>query len=85
MGKRTCATWEGHKRLLQTDPAYAKRMEKIEAFTRDWVKKYAGAGLRTGVVVIPVVVHVVWRTAEQNISDAQIQSQIDVLNQDFRR
>jgi hypothetical protein len=34
--------------------------------------------------MIPVVVHVVFKTDEQNLSDSQIQSQIDVLNQDFR-
>jgi hypothetical protein len=39
---------------------------------------------RSGVTAIPVVVHVVYNTAQQNISDAQIQSQIDVLNQDYR-
>ena len=37
------------------------------------------------VITIPVVVHVVWNTNTQNISEAQIQSQIDVLNNDFRR
>lgn len=37
------------------------------------------------VVIIPVVVHVLYRTSEQNISDAQIQSQIAALNRDFRR
>jgi len=36
-------------------------------------------------VTIPVVVHVVYNNATQNISAAQIQSQIDVLNQDYRR
>jgi Pregnancy-associated plasma protein-A/Secretion system C-terminal sorting domain len=40
--------------------------------------------LRT-VVKIPVVVHIVWKNAVENISDAQIQSQLDVLNQDFRK
>lgn len=35
-------------------------------------------------VTIPVLVHVIYNTASQNISDAQIQSQIDVLNEDFR-
>lgn len=35
------------------------------------------------VVVIPVVVHVVWNSSMENISDAQIQSQIEVLNQDY--
>jgi len=37
------------------------------------------------IITIPVVVHVVWNTAAENISDAQIISQINVLNQDFRR
>ncbi len=36
------------------------------------------------VVTIPVVVHIVWRDAVENISDAQIQSQLKVLNEDFR-
>lgn len=33
--------------------------------------------------IIPVVVHVLWNNPEQNISDAIIKSQIDVLNEDF--
>lgn len=36
------------------------------------------------VVKIPVVVHVVWNKTEENISDEQIFSQIEVLNRDFR-
>jgi hypothetical protein len=36
------------------------------------------------VVTIPVYVHVIYNTTQQNISNAQIQSQIEVLNQDFR-
>ncbi|HWQ49349.1 MAG TPA: zinc metalloprotease, partial [Methanosarcina sp.] len=48
-------------------------------------KRGLRAVTRTGVVQIPVVVHVVWNTEDQNISDAQIYSQIDVLNKDFRK
>ena len=36
-----------------------------------------------GTVTIPVYVHVIYNTSNQNISDAQINSQIDVLNEDF--
>lgn len=39
----------------------------------------------SGVILIPVVVHVVWRTASENISDDQIHSQIEALNADFSR
>ena len=34
---------------------------------------------------IPVVVHVVYKNTEENISDAQIISQIDVLNKETSR
>lgn len=34
---------------------------------------------------IPVVVHIIYNTPEQNLSDEVIQSQIDVLNKDYRR
>jgi PKD repeat protein len=35
--------------------------------------------------IIPVVVHVIHDGGTNNISDAQIQSQIDILNEDFRK
>jgi hypothetical protein len=38
-----------------------------------------------GVVAIPVYVHVVYSNSNQNISSAQINSQIAVLNADFRK
>ena len=37
------------------------------------------------IVVIPVVFHVVYNNEEENISVAQLQSQLDVLNEDFMR
>jgi len=37
----------------------------------------------TGIVNIPVVVHVLYNNQSQNISDSQIASQIQVLNDDF--
>lgn len=37
------------------------------------------------VVTIPVVVHILYKNATQNVSDAQIQSQLAVLNNDFRK
>lgn len=37
----------------------------------------------SGIIKIPVVVHVVYNNSAQNISDAQIYSAIDILNKDF--
>ncbi len=51
------------------------------------VLQNSGTGSRAshGVKIIPVVVHVIHNGGVENISDAQIQSQIDVLNEDFRK
>jgi len=39
-----------------------------------------------GVVhTIPIVIHIVYENQDENISDAQVQSQLDVLNTDFRK
>jgi len=81
---RKCATMDVHRRLLSINPQYARVRDEIENQTT----RFELSGLntqRTGITRIPVVVHVVWNTAAQNISDAQIASQIDVLNRDFRR
>jgi Pregnancy-associated plasma protein-A len=83
--RRTCATMDEHRRLTYLYPEYRRRRREIELETREFVARYAEEGLRTGVVRIPVVVHVVWNTVAQNVSVAQIQSQIDAMNADFRR
>ncbi|MFN0034806.1 MAG: hypothetical protein ACKVUS_07060 [Saprospiraceae bacterium] len=36
-------------------------------------------------MTIPVVIHLVYFNSTQNLTDAQLLSQIDVLNADFRR
>ena len=51
---------------------------------RKWIKDNPNHSEKT-IITIPVVVHVVWNTTTENISDAQIFSQITVLNEDFRR
>ena len=37
------------------------------------------------VVTIPVVFHVLYNTDDENISEAQVLSQLQILNDDFRR
>ena len=36
------------------------------------------------VIRIPIVYHVLYENSDQNLGDAQLQSQVDVLNKDFR-
>src|ERR1700712_5158860 len=81
---RTCGTMAVHERLLRTQPGYmeARNASENRAFQ---MKNHLATASRTGITVIPVVVHVVFNTAAQNISDAQIHSQIDILNRDYRK
>ena len=80
---RVCGASEVHQRLLQ-DPEYQRRRLAIESHLSRFLL-FGGASQRVGVTGIPVVVHVVHSDAAGNISDAQIQSQIDVLNKDYRK
>ena len=82
--QRTCGTADYVKNLSQTNPQFAANRKNINDFTNDWIANNANnkAG---GVITIPVVVHVVWNTNAENISDAQITSQITALNKDYRR
>lgn len=79
---RSCGTMQVHRRLLDSDPDYARRLARIEE--QAFRARRGMMVLRPGCTRIPVVVHVVWKTPAQNISQAQIDSQIAVLNQDFR-
>jgi GEVED domain/Pregnancy-associated plasma protein-A/Fibronectin type III domain/Secretion system C-terminal sorting domain len=84
--QRHCATPDPH-----TLPASEQAvLQQIERHTQRFIAQQATTGNtanRTSATLytIPVVVHVLYNTAAQNISDAQIQSQIDVLNKDFSR
>jgi len=78
--QRKCATQDVLEAQLKADPTLAIRMNQIEAFTQNALLTKR---LVNGKVVIPVIVNVLYRTAAENISDAQIQTQIDVLNKDY--
>ena len=79
---RSCGTTEQLKQQLASDPGLRSRMTAIEHGMRI---PSSSAQRTSAIVTIPVVVHVVYNTAEQNISDAQIQSQIDALTEDFTK
>ncbi len=81
---RTCGTMPVHERLLRTIPQYINARIASENHAFQFANNML-SGARTGVTVIPVVIHVVFNNATQNISDAQINSQITILNQDYRK
>lgn len=70
--QRTCATAD----YVQRQPAIVPATNTPAGIARDT--------LANEIITIPVVVHLLYKTAEQNITDAQIKSQIAALNKDYR-
>ncbi len=83
---RTCGTMNNLERLEKEHPGTKDRRAQAERAIQAW-KPATKVGQKTSaaIITIPVVVHVVYRNANQNISQAQIQSQIDILNEDYSR
>jgi Pregnancy-associated plasma protein-A len=81
---RQCGTMPVHERLLRTDADYVAARAASE--NRAWDARNGDVEVgRVGITEIPVVVHVLFHTKAQNISDDQIAGQIDVLNEDYRK
>lgn len=73
-----------HELLVETQPEYRTRRLEAEDQTRQSIQSGAAMRVVAKLITIPVVVHVIYRADEQNVSDAQVKSQIKVLSRDFR-
>ena len=92
MAQQGCRSTDYKQALLNADPGLFSRMQSIERFTQERLKRPTvavngaqGGGQAPQIITIPVVVHVVYNSSAQNISDDQINSQILVLNRDYRK
>jgi hypothetical protein len=83
--QQQCGTATLLQQQLQ-NPEFASRFQNSNANAAEWRQNHPEQ-IRSSapVLTIPVVVHVLYKNATQNISDQQIYSQIAVLNQDYRR
>ena len=82
--QRKCAAYEVLEEQLKADPTLRQRRDEIEAFTRRFTESpEANRLLPDGTMEVPVVVNVLYKTTAENISNAQIASQIQILNEDF--
>jgi hypothetical protein len=80
--RRSCGAMAVHMMLLEKYPAFRARQFRLEQdFTK---RRAAGVDLaKLSTVTLDVVVNVLFKADEQNISDAQVKSQIAVLNRDY--
>ncbi len=84
--QRQCGTVIYNHLLGQQFPGYAEDRQNVQDKIRDYLlNSTAQKEDSNQVIQIPVIVHVVWHDAEQNIPDEQVWSQIFALNEDLRR
>lgn len=83
---RRCASVEVLSEQLKADPSLKGRMDAVEAFTKRYISSTKLQRLSTvgDTMIIPVVVNVLYKTTLENLNILQIQSQIDVLNEDYK-
>lgn len=81
--QHVCITSEKMQEQLLADPGLHGRRAALEEFTQRWAAEDHRTGERE-VITIPVVVHIVYRTTAENISDEAVYSQLQVLNEDYR-
>lgn len=74
---------QSHYELLEDYPEFRYNLSTLESYTRSF-QSSGGAYLKADILTIRTVVHVVYRTEDENITDQQVASQIDVLNRDFQ-
>jgi len=83
--QRNCGTMQHLDEIRQRDPGVDNRMDVENLDIKHWISNNTSSSKSMpNIITIPVVVHVIYKNSSQNISDAQIFSQIDILNEDFR-
>ena len=78
-----CKTMDVLNFQQQADPSLHFKMDAIERHTQQ-VTSNSHTRTHEGVIQIPVVFHVVYNSEASNVTTAQILSQLNTLNEDFR-
>ena len=71
---------ENHKK---NNPNLSKEIELNEVFIKQWISSNGMENKTRKSIVIPVVFHVVYHNNEENVSEAQLLSQLEIMNEDY--
>ncbi len=78
----SCAVDDFISIARESDPDFDKKAEEQEKLRRQWTSLISD---RQGVLTVPVVVHIVGNHFLNDVTEAQVLSQIEALNIDFMR
>lgn len=80
-----CSAQEYREQQLAAHPEQQAQIDQVEAQTALFEQQHPNGYQARTILVVPVVFHVVYKTAAQNISTARINEQIQILNEDYRK
>ncbi|MBS1646945.1 MAG: choice-of-anchor J domain-containing protein [Bacteroidetes bacterium] len=88
--QRVCGTMQYEQWLQQQNPKRAEQRQEFEQAVQRFIErqktlKTENNNSTQAIIKIPLVVHVVFHNASDSVSDAQIFSQINILNNDYTR
>lgn len=85
--EKHCGTTEASKEIYLAHPELLKQQEEYNVLLQQKIAEKAQQRNTNSdqVYIIPVVFHVIHANGDENISDAQIKDQIDILNRDYRK
>ncbi len=85
-GEYKCGTTQMHNKLLAQHPEIAKAEADYNAILEKQIKENRSASVDPNhIFIIPIVFHIIHTNGTENISDAQIMDQVNILNRDFRK
>ncbi|MCC6252144.1 MAG: PKD domain-containing protein [Bacteroidia bacterium] len=79
-----CGSTEAQQELYQKHPELQQQQADFDAYVRDYINQNYNKTNRNQ-IIIPVVFHVIHDYGVENISDAQIIDQINILNRDYNK
>ncbi len=83
--QRACSSANYYQNQLQLNPSLFNEVNNIEDFIQRRLSIFSSARLEGQAIKIPVVVHILYHLPGENINDETVMTQIDILNQCFRR
>lgn len=81
--RRECGTMHHLEAMMKANPQLENEIKQYNAEIDQWIAAHENERASNATITIPIVFHILYNTAEQNISDSEIESQLVAMNADF--
>lgn len=84
-GGYQCGTTQAHQKLYEQHPELAKAEADYNLIIDQKIKENKNVKTPEQVFIIPIVFHIIHINGSENISDAQVIDEVNILNRDWRK